>query len=41
MMMGVTPIGALQLIGDLFVTCSCSCRNIVYKYLMGDQYPLL
>ena len=28
MMMGVTPIGAQQLIGDLFV--SCSCRNIVY-----------
>ena len=35
MMIGVTPVGAQQLIGDLFV--SCSCRNIVYAKLKPRQ----
>ena len=35
MMIGVTPVGAQQLIGDLFV--SCSCRNIVSAKLKPRQ----
>ena len=35
MIRGVTPVGAQQLIGDLFV--SCSCRNIVYAKLKPRQ----
>ena len=35
--MGVTPIGALQLIGDLFVIISCSCTNIVQAKLKLRQ----